>query len=188
MVIGVSGKYCSGKNRLCSLLEARGWKQIDVDKLGHRALVEKRGRVTAEFGTSILAADGSIDRQRLGRIVFSGPRRMRRLEAIIHPLMYTWTEESCAVGSDTVINAAMLYRMQLYRLCDRVIWVSAPLSVRIQRAMQRDGLSLFKVLKRTVFQRKLKSKHLRRIVDIYTIRNDGKTDLSSELDSFLESI
>jgi dephospho-CoA kinase len=193
MVIGVSGRYCSGKNYLSSLLAEKGWKVVDVDEYAHKALQHKSNEVISHFGQKICNSDGSINRRKLGEIVFASSAKMQLLEEIIHPLMYEWTKQFCSVNRNenhgkVAINAAVLYKMKLYQLCDAVFWVTAPFWIRMKRAMRRDSLSFFQALKRLLFQRKLKSKHLSKFVDIYTIRNDGKADLSLLTDSILESI
>jgi hypothetical protein len=66
MLIGISGKYCAGKNAVAAILEKRGFFLIDADKLGHEALSRKKGRIVERFGKGILRPDGSVDRKRLG--------------------------------------------------------------------------------------------------------------------------
>lgn len=186
MVIGVSGKYCSGKNTVADILENRGWKVLDADKLGHEALVHEKTRITEAFSESILGENGEIDRKKLGKIVFSDKKALEKLESIVHPWMY----EQCRIFSlkhdRAVINAAVIYKMGVYKLCSTVIWVTASLPARIGRALKRDALPLVQVIKRIWAQRKLKPKYLPDDVDIYIIRNDRRGDLPSRIDSFLK--
>lgn len=175
MVVGVTGKYCAGKNAVSAILGERGYLLIDVDKLGHRALEEQKERVVERFGRSILDAEGRIDRRALGRIVFGRPGELRALEGIIHPAMVGMAAEQArgAPGGRAVINAAILFQMGLDRLCDRVLWVSAPLVVRLIRGKRRDGLPLLQVARRIWAQRKLSPQSFHNRVDIYTVRNSG---------------
>ncbi len=66
IVIGLTGRYCAGKNHIASLFESRGFALIDVDKLGHQTLQEARESLAVTFGREILAEDGAVDRKKLG--------------------------------------------------------------------------------------------------------------------------
>jgi dephospho-CoA kinase len=70
LVVGLAGFYCSGKSTLAAGICAHfGWEQIEVDHVGHQALVACRNQIVATFGHDICATDGSIDRKILGKIV-----------------------------------------------------------------------------------------------------------------------
>ncbi len=178
MVVGVTGKYCAGKNLVSEILTTRGFQSIDVDRLGHRALEEQTNEILDTFGNSILGPTGAVDRRKLGEIVFSDKRALARLESITHPAMVSAVSEEIHANpeSDFVINAAILFHMGLHTLCDRVLWVEAPLLVRIRRALQRDDLPLTQVVKRIWSQRKLSSQPFQNLVDTYNVRNSGNRD------------
>lgn len=94
-VVGVAGKCCAGKDLVTRWLLNRGWREINVDQVGHRALVVLRDQVVETFGEGILSLDRSgIDRKRLGEVVFSDPAELRKLEAIVHPWMRREVESS----------------------------------------------------------------------------------------------
>jgi dephospho-CoA kinase len=173
MVIGVSGKYCAGKSTLVSFLKKKDFYPVDVDKLGHDALVIKRESIIACFGRDILGSDGSIDRKALGKIVFARKAKLEELESIVHPVMAE--EVGSIVGSgvhgDIVLDAAMLFKMGLERFCDCIIWVKAPPIIRILRALKRDGQSLPRILRRMWSQRKLYPKFSSYPVDIHIVEN-----------------
>ena len=194
MVIGLSGKYCSGKNSAAALLEDKGIPSIDVDRLGHAALEANAEKIIAEFGGSVAGPDGSVDRKALGNIVFSDPESLKRLEAVSHPWMAEETSRLVnrylSSGSrHVVINAAVLYRMGLHSLCDCVIWIDAPLFLRILRGLNRDPLNLPSVLKRILAQRQLKPQPLAESVDIYRVGNrSGIEALRTELEKVLVQI
>lgn len=173
MILGITGKYCSGKNHISSILEKKGYHIIDVDKLGHSALKQEEERVISRFGREILTEGGQIDRKKLGSIVFSDPEALRDLEALIHPVMVeaARVEAEQLRSSGVVINAAILFKMQLHRLCDLVIWVEAPLLERFFRALKRDDQDIRKILSRIWAQRGLRSQLFKDSVDIYKVRN-----------------
>ncbi len=174
MVVGVAGKYCSGKSTVAELLENSGFVHIDVDKLGHDALARRKGEVVERFGRDILDPDtGEIDRRRLGHLVFADSSRLRSLESILHPEMREMTRKTIAdhPGRDVVINAAILFPMGLDELCDGVLWVTAPLLRRLCRARARDRHSVGRLIRRFRAQRALSPQQSRHAVDIVTVHN-----------------
>jgi len=173
MVWGVAGKYCSGKNIVVNILKSCGFKEIDVDLLGHQVLEEQKTRVVKHFGREILASCGEIDRRKLGRVVFTDPAELRVLEGILHPVMVERVEEQVKGAAEPlVINAALLCPMGLHSLCDLVICVKANPLVRYLRARKRDGLSIPVTLSRIFAQKRICSKSNGLAVDIYYIRNN----------------
>jgi len=175
----VTGAYCSGKNTLVSVLKELDFSEIDVDRVGHRIL-EKSG-VQAElrrhFGADIFTPQGAIDRRTLGQRAFGNPRELRALESIVHPPMVGEVERVLGqLGGAVVINAAVLFRMGLERLCDAVICVRAPLIQRLKRSRRRDRAGLLQVLRRMRAQRRICSKLNGNGVDIYYVDNDRGLD------------
>jgi len=139
MVVGVAGKLGSGKSVAAGLLADAGWRVIDVDLLGHRALDTERDRIVDAFGRGVLDRDGRIDRRRLGPLVFGSADARRRLDAIVHPVMVSSVRNLVETGpSEIVIDAALLYPMGLDKLCDLVLWVHAPVLLRLYRALVVD--------------------------------------------------
>ena len=182
MVLGVTGKYCAGKSTLAEILtDEYGFLEIDVDKLGHRALEEKAEEILSAFGPEVAASAsqtgpaGSIDRRKLGDIVFSDKEALQRLEGIVHPVMRAEVLRfiDSHPGKEIVVNAAVLFTMRLEELCDAVIMVDAPVFIRIRRARNRDNLSLLQVIRRFTSQRNLGLQSAAGDVDIYTVYNDG---------------
>jgi dephospho-CoA kinase len=175
----VTGAYCSGKNTLVSVLKQLDFSEIDVDRVGHRIL-EKSG-VQAElrrhFGADIFTPQGAIDRRTLGQRVFRNPRELRALESIVHAPMAGEVERALGqLAGAVVINAAVLFRMGLERLCDAVICVRAPLIQRLKRSRRRDRAGLLQVLRRMRAQRGICSKLNENAVDIYYVDNDRGLD------------
>ncbi len=158
MILGLTGGYCAGKNEVAALLEERGWRVCDVDKLGHRALAESINALTMAFGASIVVSDGSIDRARLAKIVFADSARLKKLESIVHPAMYALLDREIEIAARQgvtrfCINAALLYRFPQIRVCRAVIEVRAPLYLRLARAQSRDHVSGTEALERIASQR-----------------------------------
>jgi dephospho-CoA kinase len=161
MVIGVAGKYCAGKDTVVRVLEEAGYQEINVDKLGHATLEEKKLEIMKVFGNRVVNTQGAIDRKLLGQIVFQDPAAKKKLETIVHPAMVavvrTKIQEATRASDGTrlVINAALLFPMGLAALCDAIIWVWAPFLWRLKRALARDDLSFQAALHRLMSQAKL---------------------------------
>lgn len=182
LVVGVAGKCCAGKDLVADWLRQRHWREINVDHLGHRALEARRDAVVAAFGAQILREDGAIDRSKLGPIVFSSAKRLRELEAIVHPWMREEVRRETEAFRRTapekrsrglVINAALLFHMGMDTLCDSVILVRAPLAARLLRAIRRDGFHPGRILFRLRTQRRLETQAHSSPADIITVDNRG---------------
>ncbi|HZJ87537.1 MAG TPA: dephospho-CoA kinase [Sphaerochaeta sp.] len=172
IVIGVTGKICSGKNRYAAAFAACGAQTVDVDTLGHEVLSSKAKAVAAVFGLE-LQADGTIDRKALGEIVFSDPLALKQLEEILHPAMVERIK-GLIDASDAplfVINAALLERMRLVDLCDRVVYIQTATLLRYIRCRRRSLLSIREFLARNRAQRDIRSDTLERRVDTTVLRN-----------------
>jgi dephospho-CoA kinase len=185
-VLGLTGKYCAGKNLAASFLEAEGFRVLDADRMGHAVLEEARILIEERFGPGLLRADGSLDRKELGRRVFSRPSDLAALEAIVHPGVIAKIEGEIDSGGERgiCVNAALLYRTVLAARCDLIIEIRAPLILRMRRALSRDGTGLGAFLARAMRQRKImpvKSLHKNKIIIIRNSR--GPEDLRKDLKS-----
>lgn len=142
MVIGLTGRSCAGKDEVASIFKKKGFFVIDEDGLGHEALDANIGRIGEAFPDAV--KDGKVDRKVLGRIVFSNPGGLEKLESISHPWMRMETgrlvRKALSEGRVVVINAAILARLGLVELCDEVVFVDAPFEIRARRAALRDGV------------------------------------------------
>jgi dephospho-CoA kinase len=86
--VGLTGGIATGKTTVAAILRELGCHLLDADKIAHRLIepgAEAYEDVVREFGRDILAADGRVDRKKLGAIVFADPARLARLNAIVHP-------------------------------------------------------------------------------------------------------
>ena len=168
-VLGIAGPYCAGKSRAAEILSSHGYRELDVDALGHEAREALADRVREEFG--------SDDRRYLRERVFSSPEALRRLEAILHPWMKERVAEEVRAavgrGEKLAINAALLFPMGLQRHCELVLWIDAPVLVRFLRARRRDGAGWKEFRARIAAQSGLYPQKDAEDVDIITIQNLG---------------
>jgi len=173
VILGLTGKYCSGKNLAAESFISRGWYALDIDKFGHSALDTMSSSIVAAFGQSILSDNNSVDRKKLGSIVFGSKKQLALLESIIHPEMISRCKVEIQNNShkNILINAAILHHMGLNKLCDSVLWIKSGIFIRFKRALIRDKLSFFQIIKRLYRQRKLDAKYWMEDVDIHIIHN-----------------
>jgi len=145
LVVALTGGIGSGKTTVADRLAELGAGVIDTDEIS-RALTAYDGAalepITAAFGPDIRLADGTLDRARLRRIVFSDPTARARLESILHPLIEAaMLERLAALETDyAVLVIPLLFETGQDRHADRVLVVDVPEAVQIARVMQRSGL------------------------------------------------
>jgi len=178
MIIGLTGKYCAGKNHIAEILEKRGLPVLDVDKLGHKVLEIEKRTIFAQFGSGLQKADGSLNRRLLGERVYKKPEELAKLEAIVHPganrLTDEWIAEKESSGCKAcVINAALLHKSSVFDRLNLVILVTAPFLTRLFRAKRRDRLVWKEILKRFASQKDFNSQYLSIKAEIYKVENPG---------------
>jgi len=149
MVIGLTGGIGSGKSTVSSFLAQLGAVVLSADEIGHEALKPRtqiRQEVVNAFGKGILKADGEVDRQKLGDIVFNNAEALARLNQIMHPRMHGIAEkrieELKQQGAEVVVlEAPLLVEANWLDLVDQV-WVTAATEATVVRRLcQRSGLS-----------------------------------------------
>ncbi len=147
-IVGVTGGIGAGKSVATRILADLGAVVIDADRVGHETyLPGTRGwdQVVAEFGRGVVAADGAIDRKRLGALVFADPAKLARLNAIVHPLIRDAVaariaaEQTAARAPAIVIEAALLVEAKWDALVDEVWLVTARREVIEQRLAAQRG-------------------------------------------------
>jgi len=196
MLIGLTGKYCSGKNHVAALLERRGLLVLDVDKLGYIAIENKKAAIFGRFGEGVQNQDGSVNRRLLGEWVFGKEDELAALEAIVHPEANRLTLEWIAAhhGQPCVINAALLHRSAVFDQLEAIILVSAPLPLRLIRAKRRDKLPWAVLLRRFSSQRQFTPQYLAKNADIYKVENPGthmtrpENQLERRIDTILSKL
>ena len=147
-VIGLTGGIGSGKSTVSHYLAELGATIIDADKIGHEAYRPNTAtwrELVKAFGNRILAADNTIDRKKLGAIVFGSSEELVRLNAIIYPRITKILEKRIAdyrrKGVRVIIlDAPVLFEADAKSLVDEVWVVAADEATVIKRAAARTGL------------------------------------------------
>jgi dephospho-CoA kinase len=183
VLIGLTGGIGAGKSAVAARFASHGAVIVDGDVLAREVVApgsEGLAEVVAEFGAGVLAADGSLDRPALGKIVFSDPEARRRLEAITHPRIRVRTVElitTAPEGAIVVNDVPLLVEGGMASAFELVVIVFAPLSVRIDRLMTTRGMSRDEAESRIAAQA---TDEQRRAVADVAIENDGTLDQLNE--------
>lgn len=141
-VVGLTGLPGAGKSAAAAALAELGAHVIDVDRRGHELLAESelQRRIADAFGAEALAPDGTVDRRKLGGLVFADPAQLAELERLLHPELARRVRleaERERGRRPVVIDAALLCRLGLDEICDRVVLVEAPRAERLRRCAAR---------------------------------------------------
>ena len=157
MILGVTGNIASGKSSVAKEFKKRGAVIVDADQLARD--VVRRGSNTlnslvATFGDAILQSDGSLDRERLGGLVFADAEARTKLNAIVHPAIASLAVERLEELQSKngipliVYEAPLLFEAKAENRVDKVLVVQIDEQEQLKRLMKRDGLPLTEAKKR----------------------------------------
>lgn len=186
-VIGLTGGIGSGKSTVADLFVERGAGLVDADAIA-RELTAADGvampMLIAEFGRTILAANGALDRAVMRRMAFADPSIKNRLECILHPLVRKISTERCRAATEpyVILAVPLLVESGAYRdRCDRIVVVDCPESLQVERVMARSGLSADEV-EAIMAAQATRSQRLAVADDI--VANDGdRAELFAQVDA-----
>ncbi|MEI0532003.1 dephospho-CoA kinase [Brachyspira pilosicoli] len=172
-IIGVYGLICSGKSSFSKLLAKElDAFYIDADKLGHEALENKKDIILKEFSNSILDSNNNIDRKKLGSIVFSNKKKLKKLQDITYSYIEKKTEDLInSTDKDVVIEAALIMRSNIYKLCNSLVFVNAKTSNILKRMQKSRNISEHNARKILKMQRDVKNKKLYADIIINNMRD-----------------
>ncbi|GIH45923.1 dephospho-CoA kinase [Microbispora rosea] len=190
--VGLTGGIGSGKSEVSRRLAARGAVVVDADKIA-REVVEPGTPGLAEiveaFGEDILRPDGTLDRERLGAIVFADAEKLKVLNGIVHPKVGERSERLQREAPDdavVVYDVPLLAENNLAPLYDVVIVVDTPDEVRLERLLRFRGMPEADARARIAAQASREDRL--RIADI-VIRNEGSLDdLEAQIDKIWQDL
>jgi dephospho-CoA kinase len=148
LIVGLTGGIATGKSTVCDMLRAEGAYIVDTDRIS-RQVVEPgtpgwRG-VVDYFGKEILTGEGTLDRKRLGEIVFASSTERRALEAILHPRIFDEKKRQIAAIRNNdpravvIVDIPLLIELGGRDTVDRVVLVYVSPEVQFDRLAKRDG-------------------------------------------------
>jgi dephospho-CoA kinase len=147
--VALTGGIATGKSYVRARVAGRGTPTVDADAIVHALLApgsDVPGLVAAQFGASVLAGDGGVDRARLAQVVFQDAEARASLEAIVHPRVYDrieqWFAAQARAGAGWVLaDIPLLFETHREGAFDRVVVAACPVEVQVRRVMHRDGAS-----------------------------------------------
>lgn len=157
VIVGITGGIGSGKTTLMDHISRLGYKTYDTDLAGKEVL--KKEEVVKEvekvFWPSEVTTNGAIDRKKLAAIVFNDKKKLEQLNKIVHPAVAEDFKKFIEnLGKEELIfkESAILFESGAYKNCDVTILITAPVEVRTERVMKRDGVSREEVKERIAHQ------------------------------------
>ncbi len=159
VVLGICGSSGSGKSSVCRILETLGAEILDCDQIYHQITSHPSPCLQAiekEFGSDVVCG-GRLDRNKLGEIVFLNREKMQTLNRLSHHFVKKELADSIdrfrsGKKKCCVIDAPLLLEAGLDSWCDHTICVTAETGLKLQRIMQRDGVTLEAAKRRLDFQ------------------------------------
>ena len=154
--IGLTGGVGSGKSTVSSYMHELGIPVIDGDKLAREAVIPgsmAMNRLREVFGPHIFLPDGSLDRLKVGEIVFNDEEKRQKLNGIIHPYIWDRTREELIRAQENgfpvvVLDMPLLLEISWQLRVEEVWLVEVPLEVQIARVISRDGFTREQVMER----------------------------------------
>jgi dephospho-CoA kinase len=177
--VGLTGSIAVGKSYVLSILRELGCVTFDADKIAHSVMEPGRAAyedVVREFGREVLANDGTIDRVKLGAIVFASAERRDRLNQIAHPRVIEEQNrllaEAEAANPDAivVIDAALMIESGGYKRFDKLIVIYCDRESQVERLMNRNQITREDAERRIAAQ--MSSEEKRRYGD-YEVNTSG---------------
>lgn len=150
MIIGLTGSIASGKSTVSAMLKEKGFPIIDADLVA-RLVVEPGTRTLKEiedvFGQEVMHADGTLNRDALGQIIFHEPAKRKQLNDLMHPAiraeMLRQRDELLSGGHETLImDIPLLFESRLQHFVDKILVVSVTEDTQLHRLMERNSLSI----------------------------------------------
>lgn len=191
MNIGLTGGIATGKSTVSQMLERRGAALVDADRIAREVVEPGQAplrQIAERFGQAVLNEDGTLNRRKLGQIVFSDEAERKALEAITHPairaLMRERMERLEAEKPDrlVVVDVPLLFESKLQSLFEQVLVVYVPRSVQLARLMERDGLAEEEARKRLDAQMDIEDK--KRLADYVIDNSSGLAETEEQIERF----
>ncbi len=193
-MVGLTGGIACGKSSVARHLKEAGLRVLDADLISREVVqpgTEGLQALTNAFGESILQEDGSLDRAKLGAVVFSDPEQRRKLNAILHPRIGQRTAKYVQQAREeglrlVVYEAALLVENGLHHGFDLLLVVSATQEVQKTRLMARDGFSSQEVQQRLDAQLPLEDK--RKAADMVIDNSGSPEELYQHVQEVLQEL
>lgn len=191
MIMGLTGGIASGKSTVSNMLREKGFPIIDAD-IASRAVVEPGQPALQEiadtFGHDMLMADGSLNREKLGSIIFHDETKRKQLNEIIHPAVRAWMMEerdkAIEKGHKTIIfDIPLLFESKLTWMVDRTVLIYVAPAIQLQRLMNRNGYTEEQASARIRSQMPIEEK--KRLADDIIDNSGTREETAKQLEQWL---
>jgi dephospho-CoA kinase len=189
---GLTGGIASGKSTVTHFLRSAGYTVIDMDRISRDVLEpgsDGLGQILNTFGAGYVKLDGTLDRKKLAALVFHDKKELAKLDALMGPLMWAEVErqrDALPAGPFSFLDAALLIEKGMHKHVEGIVLVTAPVEVRLARAMARDDATEEHIRARMDAQ--MDDDEKRKMAD-YVIENDGtRPELLRKVQHFLDKI
>ena len=191
-IIGVCGQTGSGKSTFSAFIAEKGGQNLEVDSIGHETLdiPEVKTKLVDFFGSDILDDSGDICRKSLGKKAFSTTESIKALNEIMHPIMVKKVEhiieqDKKAGKKFIILNAALLFSMNLDHFCDVIIYVKSSPEVRLKRLVDLRGMDEARAKQRLFAQDNLPETSKEVVI---VINNGSLTEFKKEAERVYNTI
>lgn len=192
MIIGLTGSIASGKSTVAGMLASYGLPIVDADLVA-RVVVEPGtptlAKIAEAFGSDVIAEDGTMDRAKVGSIIFHDVEKRTMLNDIIHPAiraeMLRQRDEHVASGAKAVImDIPLLFESKLQHFVEKILVVTVDEATQLKRLRERNNLSEEEAKARIASQLPLSVKELGADAVIYN--NNTLTSTAEQLEIILK--
>ena len=180
--IGISGNIGSGKSYVCKIFNQLGISTFHSDEETKKLyfLPDVKKEIIGRFGEEVYFADGSLNKKLLSYHLFQNPEALKFIETLLYPKLNQVFDEWCEQQPSEYVlfESAILFEKNFDKQFDKIIFVSAPENIRLQRAMQRDKCDEDNVRSRMRLQWDEETKISK---SDYIINNDGIEDIMPQI-------
>lgn len=176
MKVGITGGIGSGKSYICKRLAAHGITVYDCDAAAKRLI-----RTSPTLQQQLIELIGSLEKAAISRFLLASEQNAKAIDAIVHPAVF---QDFLDSGMEWM-ESAILFESGISELVDKIVVVTAPEELRIQRIQKRDGIS--REMAQQWMHRQWPQEKVRSLAD-FEIVNDGISDIDAQIDTLLQQL
>jgi dephospho-CoA kinase len=194
LIIGLTGGIATGKSTASLIISEQGIPVIDADIIAREAVMPGKDayeKIVAFFGDEVLLSDKTLNRAKLGKIIFNNSEKRQKLNEIVHPAVRSEMKKQAELylsgGNPLVImDIPLLFESKLTHMVDETWLIYTHPDLQLRRLMERDGYSEEQALSRIKSQMPIDEK--KELADVVIENNDTKAELKQKLLKLLQEV